>query len=51
MQYSTGMGTTGGTLVNGWKGALLKDWNFSANLNAALRHAVHRHCRRQSSRR
>ncbi len=34
MQYSTGMGTTGGTLVNGWKGALLKDWNFSANLNA-----------------
>jgi hypothetical protein len=25
-QYSTGVGRGGGTLVNGWKGALLKDW-------------------------
>jgi len=28
MQYSTGMGTRGGTLVNGWKGQLVKDWTF-----------------------
>jgi hypothetical protein len=28
-QYSTGVGRTGGTLVNGWKGALLKDWTFT----------------------
>ncbi|HTA71769.1 MAG TPA: carboxypeptidase regulatory-like domain-containing protein [Bryobacteraceae bacterium] len=28
-QYSTGQGTTGGTLLNGWKGALAKDWTFS----------------------
>ena len=32
-QYSTGMGTTGGTLVNGWKGALMKDWTFSGNVS------------------
>jgi hypothetical protein len=29
-QYSTGQGTSGGTLLNGWKGALAKDWTFSA---------------------
>jgi hypothetical protein len=28
-QYSTGVGRRGGTLVNGWKGALLKDWTFT----------------------
>jgi hypothetical protein len=28
-QYSTGVGRAGGTLVNGWKGALFKDWNFT----------------------
>jgi hypothetical protein len=28
-QYSTGVGRGGGTLVNGWKGALLKDWTFT----------------------
>jgi len=28
-QYSTGVGRAGGTLVNGWKGALLKDWTFT----------------------
>jgi hypothetical protein len=33
MQYSTGMGTTGGTLLNGWKGALLKDWTIGSDLN------------------
>jgi hypothetical protein len=27
-QYSTGQGTRGGTLQNGWKGALAKDWTF-----------------------
>jgi hypothetical protein len=31
--YSTGMGQSGGSLVNGWKGALLKDWNLMANVN------------------
>jgi hypothetical protein len=34
-QYSTGQGASGGTLLNGWKGALLKDWTFSATLVAA----------------
>jgi hypothetical protein len=33
LQYSTGMGASGGTLLNGWKGRLLKDWNFSSNIN------------------
>ena len=32
MVYSTGFGTRGGSLLNGWKGVLLKDWNFSSNL-------------------
>ena len=32
-QYSTGMGRSGGTLVNGWKGALMKDWTFSGNVS------------------
>ena len=31
-QYSTGMGRSGGTLVNGWKGLLMKDWTLSGNL-------------------
>ena len=34
LQYSSGMGITGGTLLTGWKGALLKDWTISATLNA-----------------
>jgi hypothetical protein len=33
MMYSTGMGRSGGTLLNGWKGALAKDWNFMTNIN------------------
>jgi hypothetical protein len=33
LQYSTGMGTAGGTLVNGWKGALMKDWTISGNIS------------------
>ncbi|HEY1496889.1 MAG TPA: TonB-dependent receptor, partial [Candidatus Solibacter sp.] len=28
-QYSTGVGRTGATMVNGWKGALVKDWTFT----------------------
>jgi hypothetical protein len=32
-QYSTGMGRAGGTLVNGWKGALLKDWTISTGIS------------------
>ena len=30
MQYSTGQSTAGGALVNGWKGALMKDWTFTS---------------------
>jgi len=33
LQYSTGMGMSGGTLVNGWKGALMKDWTVSGNIS------------------
>jgi hypothetical protein len=33
LQYSTGMGMAGGTLVNGWKGALIKDWTVSGNIS------------------
>ncbi|HTP89013.1 MAG TPA: TonB-dependent receptor [Candidatus Acidoferrales bacterium] len=33
LQYSTGMGTAGGTLLNGWKGALVKDWTVSTNIS------------------
>jgi hypothetical protein len=33
LQYSTGMGMAGGTLLNGWKGALLKDWTIGSELN------------------
>ena len=32
IQYSTGMGASGGTLVNGRRGALMKDWTLGANL-------------------
>ena len=28
-QYSTGQGKAGGTLLKGWRGALLKDWTFT----------------------
>ena len=31
--YSTGMGRSGGSLVNGWKGTLIKDWNLMTNIN------------------
>jgi hypothetical protein len=32
-QYSTAVGTRGGTLVNGWKGTLLKDWTFQNSIS------------------
>lgn len=32
VQYSTGMGAAGGTLMRGWTGALLKDWTVSGNI-------------------
>jgi hypothetical protein len=34
VQYSTGMGLTGGTLVDGFWGALFKDWTVTARFNA-----------------
>ena len=40
-QYSTGMGKAGGTLVNGWKGALLKDWTVAANVSRPFGEPVH----------
>ncbi len=33
IQYSTGMGTPGGTLLNGWKGKLFKDWTVTSSIN------------------
>ena len=34
LQYSTGVGLAGGTLMGGWKGALSKDWTFTTQINA-----------------
>jgi hypothetical protein len=34
-QYTTGMGIRGGTLVNGWKGALFKEWTIGSQVTAA----------------
>jgi len=34
-QYTTGMGLHGGTLVNGWKGALFKEWTIGSLITAA----------------
>jgi hypothetical protein len=33
-QYSTGMGTRGGMLLSGWKGALWKEWSFASQISA-----------------
>lgn len=33
LQYSSGMGVGGATLVNGWKGALMKDWTITGNIS------------------
>lgn len=35
MQYSTGVGTAGGTLLKGWKGLLLKDWTVTTNVTVS----------------
>jgi carboxypeptidase family protein len=34
IQYTTGMGLHGGTLVNGWKGALFKEWTVTSAITA-----------------
>ena len=34
LQYSTGQGARGGTLLQGWKGALAKDWTFATTMTA-----------------
>jgi hypothetical protein len=34
VEYTTGSGIAGGTLLDGWKGRLLKDWTFTANVSA-----------------
>ena len=34
MQYTTGMGLRGGTLLGGWKGALFKEWTVLTQVNA-----------------
>ena len=34
MQYTTGMGTAGGTLLSGWRGALFKEWTFADTITA-----------------
>jgi hypothetical protein len=34
LQYTTGMGLGGGTLVGGWRGALFKEWTFLSNISA-----------------
>ena len=34
VQYTTGMGLHGGTLMNGWRGALLKEWTLLSNISA-----------------
>jgi hypothetical protein len=33
-EYTTGAGVMGGTLLDGWKGRLLKDWTLGASLSA-----------------
>ncbi len=33
-QYSTAVGRGGGMLINGWKGALLKDWTVTNSISA-----------------
>jgi trimeric autotransporter adhesin len=34
MQYTTGMGLGGGTLLNGWRGRLLKEWTVLTTITA-----------------
>ena len=35
LQYTTGMGVAGGTLVGGWRGVVLKDWTFEIDPTAS----------------
>ena len=34
MQYTTGMGSAGGTLLSGWRGALFKEWSVATQITA-----------------
>jgi hypothetical protein len=34
LQYTTGMGMGGGTLLSGWRGVLFKEWTFSTQITA-----------------
>jgi Carboxypeptidase regulatory-like domain len=34
LQYTTGMGLGGGTLLSGWKGALFKEWTVATQITA-----------------
>jgi outer membrane receptor protein involved in Fe transport len=34
IQYTSGMGIGGGTLVKGWKGALFKEWTIASQIDA-----------------
>jgi hypothetical protein len=34
LQYTTGMGLAGGTLLSGWEGTLFKDWTFLTQITA-----------------
>ena len=34
IQYTTGMGLGGGTLLSGWKGVLFKEWTFGSQIAA-----------------
>ena len=34
LQYTSGMGIRGGTLLRGWRGTLLKEWTFAALVTA-----------------
>ncbi len=34
LQYTSGMGAGGGTLVSGWRGALFKEWTFQTQVTA-----------------
>jgi len=34
MQYTTGMGTRGGTFLSGWKGSLFKEWSVATQIAA-----------------
>ncbi|MBV9761225.1 MAG: carboxypeptidase regulatory-like domain-containing protein [Acidobacteriaceae bacterium] len=34
LQYSSGMGVRGGTLLSGWRGSLLKEWTFQLQITA-----------------